>query len=141
MIGGCSKIVDSNIWIYALSDDDEPKAKKAASLIRSLEGEIGFTAQIVNETCLHLKRKSKLSEAEVRRIIFSFFLHHRFIDVSETVMVSASTLRERYKFSFWDSMIVASGIEVGADTLYSEDMQDGLIVEGTLTIKNPFHIS
>jgi predicted nucleic acid-binding protein len=38
---------------------------------------------------------------------------------------------------FYDALIVASAIEAGCDTLYSEDMQDGRTI-GALTIRNPF---
>ena len=44
----------------------------------------------------------------------------------------------QYKFSYWDSLIIASALENECDTLYTEDMQDGLIIEGKLTIVNPF---
>ncbi len=40
-------------------------------------------------------------------------------------------------FSFWDSLIIASALHVDAKILYSEDMQDGLIVSGKLAIINP----
>ena len=47
-------------------------------------------------------------------------------------------LAERYGFSIYDSMIVASALVAGCTTLWSEDMQDGLLVEGRLRIVNPF---
>jgi len=47
-------------------------------------------------------------------------------------------LRDKYKLSFWDSIIVASALQGGAVRLYSEDMQNGLVVENKLTIINPF---
>jgi predicted nucleic acid-binding protein len=50
----------------------------------------------------------------------------------------ASELRTGYSFSFWDSLIVGTALSAGANTLYSEDMQDGLIVANQLTLINPF---
>ena len=47
-------------------------------------------------------------------------------------------LAERYGFSIYDAMIVASALVAGCTTLWSEDMQDGLLVEGQLRIVNPF---
>ncbi len=44
----------------------------------------------------------------------------------------------RHGFSFYDALIVASALEAGCTTLLSEDMQDGLVVEGRLTLRNPF---
>lgn len=53
-------------------------------------------------------------------------------------MVKASILRDEHRFSFWDSMVVSAALFSDAETLYSEDMHDGLIVEGNLRIVNPF---
>ena len=47
-------------------------------------------------------------------------------------------LGERYGFSVYDAMIVAAALEHGCTTLYSEDMHDGLVIEGRLHIVNPF---
>lgn len=47
-------------------------------------------------------------------------------------------LAARYGFAFYDAVIVASALEAGCTTLMSEDMQDGLVVEARLTVRNPF---
>jgi hypothetical protein len=53
------------------------------------------------------------------------------------LLLKASTLREQYAFSFWDSMIVSSALHANVSVLYSEDMQDGLVVENRMRIINP----
>lgn len=50
----------------------------------------------------------------------------------------AMQLAERYGLSFYDSLVVSAALLSGCASLYSEDMQDGLLVEGQLTIRNPF---
>ena len=47
-------------------------------------------------------------------------------------------LTERYGLSVWDASVVASALEADCDTLWSEDMQDGLVVSGRLRVRNPF---
>ena len=47
-------------------------------------------------------------------------------------------IAKKYGFSIYDSMIVATALQGECDTLYSEDMQDGLLIEGRLRIVNPF---
>ena len=47
-------------------------------------------------------------------------------------------LAERHGFAIFDSMIVAAALRSGCDTLYSEDMHHGLLVEDGLRIMNPF---
>ncbi|HYE27795.1 MAG TPA: hypothetical protein VEA61_06130 [Allosphingosinicella sp.] len=44
----------------------------------------------------------------------------------------------RYKLAIYDAMLVASALLVECDVLWSEDMHDGLVIEGMLTIRNPF---
>jgi len=48
------------------------------------------------------------------------------------------SLAKRYGFSVFDAMIVASALQGGCDTLWSEDMQNGMLVEDRLRIGNPF---
>jgi predicted nucleic acid-binding protein len=45
---------------------------------------------------------------------------------------------ERYRFSFSDALIVAAALESGCTTLFSEDLQDGQVIDRTLTVRNPF---
>ena len=58
-------------------------------------------------------------------------------DFSKDIIMSASSLREKYSLSFWDSIIVASAIISNCNILASEDMQTGLKINNT-TIKNIF---
>ena len=54
------------------------------------------------------------------------------------VVESAWTLMERYRFSYFDSLILASALATGCQILYSEDLQHGQAIDGRLTIVNPF---
>ncbi len=60
------------------------------------------------------------------------------IEFNPNIFESASDLRSRYNFSFWDGLIVACALAAEANILYSEDMQDGLVVGNKLEIVNPF---
>lgn len=94
--------------------------------------------QIVAEVCNALLRKSKTTERRIREMIEEYEeLYHPFVLKTEQYL-RASNLRERYNFSHWDSLLIVAALELGATTFYSEDMQDGLVVEGVLTIINPF---
>lgn len=58
--------------------------------------------------------------------------------ISLTTIHKALDIRERYNFSWYDSLIVATALEVGCDILYSEDMQNGQEIEGRMSVVNPF---
>ena len=50
----------------------------------------------------------------------------------------AVRIAERYKVAFYDAVMIAVALANGATVLYSEDMQHGFVIDGTLTITNPF---
>ena len=130
--------LDSNVWLYALSDQEEKRKEKAENLIEKNKKQICLSTQVINEVCLNLKRKSSFDEAEISRLIFSFYLNYEIVEPKLETLLEASELRTKYSLSFWDSIIVASALSVSAEILYSEDMQNNLQVENKLKIVNPF---
>jgi predicted nucleic acid-binding protein len=130
--------IDTNIWIYAFSDaQDKVKTQQARALIRR-ERNITLNIQVLNETTKNLLQKFGATEDIVQKLIRSIYRKYTVVDFSQQILLQASRLRSTYHFSFWDSTIVASTLDVQAKTLYSEDFHDGLVVEGRVTIINPF---
>jgi predicted nucleic acid-binding protein len=101
-------------------------------------GDIGISLQTIGEVCNSLLRKAHFDESQIQNIIRSFYRHYEPMVPTEQDFLKASELRKRYHFSHWDSLMIAAALHAGASIFYSEDMQDGLIVDGTLTIRNPF---
>jgi predicted nucleic acid-binding protein len=129
--------VDTNVWLYALIvNDDAQKHQVAAEIAQG--GNVVVSTQVINETCVNLLRKANLSETQLCDLIVSFYAKYEVIATEAQALLRASRLRAQYSLSFWDSLVVASAIESGCNMLYTEDMQDGLTVEGQLTIINPF---
>jgi predicted nucleic acid-binding protein len=129
--------IDTNIWLYSSLDTGEmEKTKAAQALIRSSEAVV--SVQVISEVCANLVKKAKMPEAEIRRFIEGIFAKHRVIELDARAFLFASELRDEYSLSYWDSLIVSAAFFAGAENLYSEDMQDGLMVRGTLKIINPF---
>ena len=52
--------------------------------------------------------------------------------------LQALDLVERFNFSFYDALMIAAALLAGSKQVLSEDMQDGLVIEGRMTILNPF---
>ena len=123
-----------------IEGQDRGKTEQASALIEANEPSV--STQIVNETCVNLVRRAGFTagftEAEVRETIASFYRRYPVYQLTQATLVNASELRERYSLSFWDSVIVLAALEAGVPRLYSEDMQDGLIVDGRLEIINLF---
>jgi predicted nucleic acid-binding protein len=96
------------------------------------------STQVINEVCSVLVRKAAFTETQLKQTIQDFYDSCSVVELNAEILVNASNLRIRYHFSFWDGLIVASALSAKAEILYSEDMQDGLVVEQRLTIANPF---
>ncbi len=126
--------LDSNIFIY-LADRDPLKAARSKALV----DEGGWiSAQVMNEVAAVARRKIRLAWPDVHELlglIRSFFIVEPLTLVTHE---QALFVAERYKLDVYDAAVVASALLAGCETLWSEDMHDGLIVEGVLTIRNPY---
>lgn len=135
--------IDSNIWLYRFLADQDPdpeedaRKRKIAVSLTNLNN-IVVSTQVINETCSILKRKVNFAETQISQLIEEFEQQCQVIDVTTSILKRGSQLRMDYHLSFWDGLIVASALSGNANILYSEDMQDGLIVDRQLTIINPF---
>lgn len=132
-----SCFIDTNLWLYAFIEGDDPqKIARAKSLIVT-QSTIYISTQVINEVCINMIKKAHFSEQQVQQLIDSFYAKYMVIELSRSLLLKASALREQYALSFWDSMIVSSALHANVSILYSEDMQDGLVVENTVRIINP----
>lgn len=129
--------IDTNIWLYAFIKTDDPaKTEQAQRLIRSVNPVI--STQVVNEICINLSRKAGFTEEQLQLLIISFFAKFTVVQLDRVILLRASQFRDRYSLSFWDSIIVATAVNAAVSHLYSEDMQDGLVVAEQVQIINPF---
>jgi predicted nucleic acid-binding protein len=60
------------------------------------------------------------------------------IEIDKSLVLEAMEISIRYKYSYWDSLIVAAALGTGCSMLYTEDLHDGQIINGRLKIVNPF---
>jgi predicted nucleic acid-binding protein len=125
---------DTNVLLYVASDD-LAKADRAEELIGA--GGI-ISVQVLNEITNVARRKMGLSWTETRAFLSMMRgllpVQPLTIDVHETGLA----LAERYGLSICDAMIAASALHADCDTLWSEDMQDGIVLDDRLGIVNPF---
>jgi predicted nucleic acid-binding protein len=134
--------VDSNIWLYAffLRPGEEQRHENAKALIDTPIRYV-INEQVIAEVSSNLLRKAGMAEEALVEIVTSFYSRCRVVSPSQETHLDASRLRATYRFSYWDSLIVAAALESGCSVLYSEDLQDDQIVDGKLTIKNPLRVS
>ncbi len=125
--------VDTNVVLYLL--DDGPKAARAEAILAQGPR---ISVQVLNEALVNCRRKAGLSWDET--VVFLGGVQALCSVENLTVQTHevGRALAERYGFSVYDSMIVAAALIAGCTRLWTEDMQDGLLVEGQLRIGNPF---
>ena len=129
--------VDSNIWLYLFLQDSEKKYKLAEDFFirKSVNSLFVITYQIINEVS-NVLLKNGYTEIKIKENIEYMFKICTIQDFTKDIILLASSLREKYSLSFWDSIVVGSALFSGCNILASEDMQDGLIIDNSLTIKN-----
>jgi len=128
--------IDSNLWIYAAMADGSEKSERARKLIENEE--VVISTQVINEVSFNLLRKYHYTEAEITVFIRHISATCQVQHLTVATCLTASNLRQHYRLSFWDSLIVATALDSHCAILYSEDMQKGQRIEDRLIIRNPF---
>ena len=126
--------LDSNIVLY-LASEDLLKADRAQELVA--EGGT-ISVQVLNEIANISRRKMGLSWAETRNFLLMIRELLKVEPITIEIQDVGISLAERYQLSVYDSMIVSAALSAECDTLLSEDLQDGLLINGRLRVLNPF---
>lgn len=125
---------DTNVLLYVVSSDLE-KADQAEKIVGS-GGTI--SVQVLNEIANVARRKTRMSWQDTHAFLSLLrgllTVHPVTVETHETGLA----LAERYNLSIYDAMIAASALQADCDTLWSEDMQHGMALDGRLRIANPF---
>jgi predicted nucleic acid-binding protein len=132
--------LDTNIVFYAatrgLSSHDRPKRALARDIVS--EGQFAVSGQVLAEFYNNITKKGPAPFSHEEAVEYINLLRIRpCIPVDTDVVVHGATLAKRYDLSYWDGAIIAAAHISGAETLYSEDLNDGQLY-GTVTVVNPF---
>ena len=128
------EFLDSNVLVYAFTSD--PRAEAAQAL---LERGCTISVQGLNEFVNVARRKLGKSWRELRDDLSAIrTVCPTVIPIGVDTHEAALRLAERYGFAMFDALMVATASKAGCTTLWSEDMQDGMLIDGKLRIANPF---
>jgi len=133
MNGNERAFFDTNVLLYLLSDDQE-KAERAETL---LAGRGTISVQVLNEFTSVASRKRRMEISEIREMTATFRALCQVEPITLETHDLGLAVGERYGFSVYDALIVASAQIAKCELLYSEDLQHGQKIEN-LTILNPF---
>jgi predicted nucleic acid-binding protein len=123
------EFIDSNVFIYLFDETDPGKRQTAEDLIyTALEtGTASISFQVIQETLnvitCKIEAPATLEDAQgfmdeglvpLWRVMPSQGLYHRGLDI-----------QARYRYGFYDALIIAAALDAGCTRLYSEDLQHG----------------
>ena len=128
--------VDTNILIYAFTRDETDKQEIALSVLDQCQPVI--STQVLKEFANVLLKKGNVGMERVRAVIGEITEVADIVNEELTLIVAAFDICERYRFSFYDSLIIAAAINSQCSVLLSEDLQDGQIIDNKLKIVDPF---
>jgi predicted nucleic acid-binding protein len=126
--------LDSNVILY-LASGQQAKADRAEELL--LNGDT-ISVQVLNEIANVLRRKMGISWVETRKFLSIVRDLLQVEPVTTEIHDAGIDLAERYRLSIYDGMIASAALIARCDTLFSEDLQDGLVINGRLRVVNPF---
>jgi predicted nucleic acid-binding protein len=130
-----SPFLDTNVLVYAYSNILDKK-------LRSLEllnySHCITSTQVLSELSNVCFNKLHYSDNVINGIVKEVMIFCDIAIVEEMTILHAISIKGRYGYSYYDSLILASALESECSVLYSEDLQHGQVIEGSLKIVNPF---
>lgn len=133
--------LDTNLLIYMFDDRDMSKQQKANELyLHFLTTGLGrISVQVMSEwRNAILKKFSHLVDKDYRREFLETLKAWNPLQISPEMIIKADRLCDDYAFSPYDAIHIQAALELKCSYFLSEDLQDGLVVQKTLTIRNPF---
>ena len=125
---------DTSVLLYLLSNDAH-KADRVEALLAQ-RGVI--SVQVLNEFAAVALRKVGLPLPDIKEILDTIRAVCTVEPLTATTHDRGMDICARYKFSFYDSVMIAAALIAGSKALYSEDMQHGQVIDRQLRVVNPF---
>lgn len=130
---------DTNVLVYAVDQEEPEKSAVAGALAEEhlVEGEGMISVQVLREFYVASRRlRRPLTEEQAGEMVGYFSTFRTQVETADMVLSAVSRSRD-LSLSFWDALIVEAALAAGADTLLTEDLQHGQVIEG-LRVHNPF---
>jgi len=126
--------LDTNIFIYAFTDDE--RTAKAQEL---LSKPYSTSVQAFNEFAHVMRRKSRRDCSEIQTALTTIRrMSERIIVLDLALNNRAFDLIGKYNLGFFEALMIAAALEAESRIFVSEDLHDGLVIDGRLTVINPF---
>jgi len=129
--------VDTNIFGYAYTDNDSEKHNTAKKYLQNETHSFVISTQILSEIYSTFS-KYQIEHSKITAIIEEISSLCEVFPVGLKTVRAALDIKSRYGFNYWDCLFLASALENGCKRVFTEDLQNGQIIEGSLRIENIF---
>ena len=133
-----SRFVDTNVLVYLFDADAPDKQARARELLREEADRVVVSVQVLGEFYVTVTRKlaTPLPPDTAARAVDAICRFR--VEAIHPDLVRSAVYRSRSsRLSYWDSLIVETALNAGAEVLFTEDLQDGQEIDG-LRVVNPF---
>jgi predicted nucleic acid-binding protein len=136
-----STFIDTNVFVYHLDASDPPKHAVAGDIVReALRTQDGCISYQVVQECLNVvssKANVPLTPEQAQAYLDAVLAPLMKVGASTELFHRALGIRARWRYGFYDSLVIAAALAAGCTQLLSEDLQHGQQIE-SLTIVDPF---
>lgn len=133
--------LDTNIFVYHLDAADARKHAIAATIVRdALRGQDSCTSYQVVQECLNVvsaKARVPLAPEQAQAYLDAVLSPLMQVGASTDLYHRALGIRARWRYGFYDSLVIAAALAAGCTRLLTEDLQHGQQIEA-LTVVDPF---
>jgi predicted nucleic acid-binding protein len=139
-MSGDRVFVDTNILVYAYDSSAGDKHRVAQKEISNLwNSGLGLVStQVLQELYVSITKKvPRPIGSDPAKAIIQDLLQWKVMVNDGRSILEAVEIQERYRYGFWDALVIQAAIKGGADVLLSEDFESGRLIDG-VRIRNPF---
>lgn len=126
---------DTNILVYVIGQHDArtPTAERLVA-----RGGL-VSVQVLNELASVAHRKLRMAWPEITEALAAIrILCPSPVAITAEIHDAALRVAAHHGFHIYHALIVAAALDANCDTLYTEDLQSGQVIDGRLTVQNPF---
>jgi predicted nucleic acid-binding protein len=130
--------IDTNLLIYSISKESKKSYIVENLLLQPFDFII--STQVINEFVQVCFKKSLIPSEDIRQVVGDFLQFFEVVVIEDITILSALNIKDKYRYAWYDSLIIASALENNCTLLFSEDISNGQQIEQSLTIQNPFMV-
>jgi predicted nucleic acid-binding protein len=132
--------IDTNVLIYAISSDPREAEKRQIAEALLTQSDWGISTQVLQEFYVNaIKGKAPTMTPAQAAHAVDTLMERPVAGMDAALLKAALRIHQRYQISYWDAAVIASSVELGATTLYTEDLNHGQVYEG-VRAENPFQV-